>query len=210
MIFTIEGNVGAGKTSILKILESESFMYPHKIYYEPVDEWMKFKLDKDGKSLFEMFYEDRQKYGFVFQMMALHTRYQNMIKAMEEDPHTIVFCERSFLTDYEIFAKLNNEQGNITDMELHVYKTWHSYFVKTLNTRIKGIVYLNTHPSTCKERIQKRNRAGEEDFSEEYLLQLHQKHEEWLKNQTLAPCLHINGNSEELVKSIKSFVESVI
>lgn len=210
MIITFEGNVGAGKTSILKVLEDEKFDFPHKVYYEPVDEWMNFSLEKGGKSLFEMFYEDRQKYGFVFQMMALQSRYQNMLKALEEAPNTVVFCERSFFTDYEIFAKLNNEQGNITDMELHVYKTWHSYFVKVLDTHIKGIVYLNTDPATCKERIKKRNRAGEEDFSEEYLLQLHQKHEEWLKNQTIAPCLHVSGDTDALVKAIRSFVESVI
>ena len=208
MIITFEGNVGAGKTSILKVLEKETFDLPHKVYYEPVEEWMNFSLG--GKSLFEMFYEDRKKYGFVFQMMALQSRYQNMLKAIEEDPNTIVFCERSFFTDYEIFAKLNNEQGNITDMELHVYKTWHSYLVKVLDTHIKGIVYLNTDQETCKERIKKRNRPGEEDFSNDYLVQLHQKHADWLYNQQIAPCLTINGDTDTLIKEIHSFVKLVI
>lgn len=211
MIITFEGNVGAGKTSILNLLEKESFSVPHVVIFEPIEEWMNFNLD-GGKSLFQMFYEDQKKYAFVFQMMALQTRYANMVKAIADNPNTIVLCERSFLTDYEIFAKLNNEEGNISDMELHVYKKWHSFFIDVLNPQIKGIVYLNTPPNICRERITKRNRKGEEDISSAYLDQLHVKHEEWLKNQTLTPCIHIDGldESETFIKSIKIFIESVI
>lgn len=209
MIFTIEGNIGAGKTTLLKLLEDVKFSVPHVVYYEPVDDWMNFRLPGEDKSLFELYYADQKKYAFVFQMMALQTRYENMLRAMKEGENTIVFCERSFLTDYEIFAKINNDEGNISDMELHVYKKWHSYLLDSLNHKIKGIVYLNTDLAVCKERVQKRNRLGEE-LSEDYLSRLHDKHQEWLKNQTLAPCLHINGDTKTIINQIKTFVESLI
>ena len=211
MIFTIEGNIGAGKTTLLEALEKTTFKIPHIVYYEPVDNWMQCRLPglEESKSLFELYYEDRKKYAFVFQMMALQSRYENMLSAMRESPNTIVFCERSFLTDYEIFAKINNEEGNISDMELHVYKKWHSFFLESIDHVIKGIVYLNTDPEVCKERIQKRNRLGEE-LSDEYLFSLHTKHQKWLSNQTLAPCIHVNGEIPDIINQIKTFVESVV
>jgi len=206
-VFTVEGNVGAGKTTLLKQLETATFSRPHVVIYEPVDEWMNFRLEEGDKSLFEMFYEDQKKYAFVFQMMAMQSRYESMQKFMEEHADKIIICERSFLTDCEIFAKLNHREGNISDIELHVYKKWHTFFMKVLKPTIKGIVYLHAEPAVCKERIEKRNRHGEEGFSDLYLEKLHESHEMWLSDQTLAPVERIDASGEIDVAAVVAFIE---
>jgi len=206
MIFTIEGNVGAGKTTLLKQLEEKNTAYT--ILYEPVDEWMNFRSEGSDKSLFELFYEDKKKYGFVFQMMALQSRFENLQKTIEENVGKIIVCERSFLTDCEIFAKLNNTEGNISDVEFHVYKKWHAFFMRILKPDIKGLIYLRVEPEVCKQRIEKRHRLGENAFSDVYLEKLHECHEAWLGDQTVAPTLHVDGNGTADIDSIIEFIES--
>jgi deoxyadenosine/deoxycytidine kinase len=213
MIFTVEGNVGAGKTTILELLEKNPNTF---ISYEPVDDWMGCIPENSDKSLFELFYEDQKKYAFSFQMMALQSRFANLQKAIEENKDKIIICERSFLTDYEVFAKLNNQAGNISNVDLHVYKKWHSFFLNVLKPNIKGIIYLQTSPCVCKERIQKRNRKGEESFQDIYLEKLHTMHEEWLHEQKIAPMIIINGNNNgqdaisNIVNQINEFISNVV
>ena len=221
MIFSIEGNIGAGKTTLLQHFEdnkNDMFSRPHIIVYEPVDDWLNFKLEDSDESLFEMFYKDKPKYAFVFQMMALQSRLQHLTKFMKQHQDEIIFCERSILTDCEIFAKLQHQQGNISDIEFHVYKNWHTYFVNELQPNIKGMIYLRTDPEICKQRIQKRNRIGEHDIEDDYLNHLHQCHETWINSNSVNDkykCLILdnnnNGNSFEInIDKIKTFVNDLI
>ena len=205
-IYTIEGNVGAGKTTFLKSLQ-ETCGSGIVVLFEPVDEWMSFKPKGGDKSIFELFYEDRKKYGFVFQMMALQSRFEFLQKTMEENKDKIIVCERSFLTDCEIFAKLNNDEGNISDVEFAVYKKWHEFFMQVLKPNIKGLVYLRVEPDICKERIIKRSRQGEESFSEDYLRKLHDYHEAWLMGQTY-PVLKVDGSGIPDMNVVLGFISA--
>ena len=206
-IFTIEGNVGAGKTTLLKYFEENNPEY--FVCYEPVEEWINFKLNPGEKSIFELFYEDKKKYAFVFQMMALQSRFENLQKTIEQNKDKIIICERSIFTDYEVFAKLQKQEGNISDIELHVYEKWHAFFMNMLKPDIRGIIYLQTDPTICIERIHKRNRKGEENCSHVYLEHLHTMHENWLQTQKIAPVLTIDGFSKSylLAPAINTFIK---
>ena len=50
VIYTIEGNIGSGKSTLVKSLKK----YCKNVYYldEPVDEWIKIK-DKENKNIIE-------------------------------------------------------------------------------------------------------------------------------------------------------------
>ena len=196
MIFTIEGNVSAGKTTLLEFLAKTKFNIPHIVCYEPVDDWLNFKMDTDEKSLFELFYQDPKKHAFSFQMMALQSRFEHIYKTINENKGKIIICERSFLTDAEIFAKLQYEEGNISDIDYHIYRKWHAFFLNILNPDIRGLIYLNTSPEECMKRISVRNRKGEEDFSKDYMDKLDIKHKNWLYHQEIAPVFEIDGNKD--------------
>ena len=72
MLF-IEGNVGSGKSTFLKLLEKNGY----KIILEPVDEWTQLK-NKDDKNLLENFYADQERYAYTFQSIAFRTRIKNL------------------------------------------------------------------------------------------------------------------------------------
>ena len=61
-IVTIEGNIGAGKTTLINLLK-EKYKNDDRIVFleEPVDTWE--KITQDGKNILELFYENQQKYS---------------------------------------------------------------------------------------------------------------------------------------------------
>lgn len=60
-VFSIEGNIGAGKTTILEQINHPKIF----VLREPVEEWMNLR-DSDGNNILSNFYKDPKKYGFAF------------------------------------------------------------------------------------------------------------------------------------------------
>ena len=76
MIFSVEGNIGSGKSTLIKHLKEQmKEMCGFKIVYleEPVDIWQTIK-DSQGNDIIKRYYEDQKKFAFQFQMMAYITR----------------------------------------------------------------------------------------------------------------------------------------
>jgi deoxyadenosine/deoxycytidine kinase len=179
-LITVEGNIGVGKTTFLEKLEKD---HDVKVIYEPVEEWLKYKDADTGLSIFEMYYNDKTRYSFTFQIMALQTRFENIMQVCRNTTSKYVICERSIFTDFNIFAKLMNEKGEMTDLELAIYKRCHDFMTELCNISIFKYIYLIASPETCIQRIKKRSRAGEENIDINFIQQLHDFHESWLEKE---------------------------
>ena len=59
-IYALEGNIGAGKTTILKLLGKH--FKDVELVEEPVKEWQNL----GGMNLLDSFYSDPQRWGFLF------------------------------------------------------------------------------------------------------------------------------------------------
>ena len=200
-IFTLEGNIGAGKSTLLKQLEHIQLDKKHVILLEPVDTWMSIRPEPDQPSIFEMYYKDPERYGFMFQMLALQTRMEFLYKIIKDHPtDTVVICERCFLTDFEVFAKMLLDDKIINNAEMHVYKQWYNFLLDIIKPSVKGVLYLQVEPDICVERIAKRHRKGEEKIDIDFIKKVHKQHEQWL-NTASYPVLHINGNGETVDKT---------
>lgn len=198
MIISLEGNIGAGKTSLLKQIEDLTFSKNHVVAYEPVDNWMNLRAKEGDKSLFELYYDDKKRFGFAFQIHALQTRFEHIMKLVRDNPEKIIICERCPLTDCEIFAKMLHDQGIISPIEFKVYEALYSFIDSTIKAHIMGILYLCVSPEVCVQRICKRNRTGEDHIDFAYLRSLHQQHETWLHyNEKRCPVCTIDGNGHE-------------
>jgi deoxyadenosine/deoxycytidine kinase len=214
-LFTVEGVVGAGKTSFLNALKKVKFSKPHIVVLEPVDEWMKLRLDgADQPSIFEKFYNDKERYGFMFQLYALYTRIKQIIDVHANNPDAIIICERSYLSDKYIFAQLLREMKLLTNDEHHVYLLWHDMSTR-ISPKLDGVIYLNTDPSTCVSRIIQRQRKGEEKISFDYINNLHRLHEDLAKSVNIPVCMidgNIHSNSTEyeteVIEKVVRFCEN--
>jgi deoxyadenosine/deoxycytidine kinase len=182
-IFTLEGNIGVGKSSLLAILERElgQIQSTDVIFeYEPVDDWLNTHAPGNAKSIFEMYYDDKVRYGFVFQMFAMQTRFEHLSKIIQANPGKIIICERTPITDREIFAKMMHDQGIITSTEFMVYESWYNFITHIIQPRIAGTIYMRAEPSTSIKRIIKRGRIGEGSIEIDYVNNLYKQHEKWL------------------------------
>jgi deoxyguanosine kinase len=220
MIVTVEGNIGSGKTSLLRLCEDLKFDAPHVVVYEQVQDWTKTAVD-GGQSIFDLYYQDKKRYAYVFQTYVLMTRVDHLLQVLKDNPDKVVICERSLLTDLRVFASVLCDTGDLTDVEWMVYRKWHESVCAVFDTPIvSGQMYLRASPDTCHARIQKRHRQGEDQISKAYLTRLHDKHDSWLlgKDNT-TPTVVLYGDKDilndetEQAKTlflIKTFVNSIL
>jgi len=188
-IFTIEGNIGSGKSTLIRLLQKK---YDDIVcILEPVDQWGKIK-DQKGESILSKFYKDQKKYSFSFQMMAYISRLASIKRVIEKNDKKslMIVTERSVYTDKEVFAKMLYDDDKIEDVNYKIYLQWFDEFIKDIP--LAGIIYLKTSPEISLKRIIKRSRKGE-IIPLEYLEKCHKYHEEWLKNKKI---LILNGNLE--------------
>jgi deoxyadenosine/deoxycytidine kinase len=160
IIISIDGNIGAGKTTLINQLK-ERFNSSKNIVFadEPVSEWEKL-------GLLQLFYSDKVKYSFLFQMGAFITRFKILKQLLDTKPKVII-TERSLISDLNIFAQMLTDQAFMNETEFHIYKQFYSEFQPMCNTDY--FIYVSTPVETCIERIKRRNRTGEENIPVDYL-----------------------------------------
>ena len=210
IIISLDGNIGAGKSTLLQEIRNK--LHDVHIVDEPVSQWSALKNAK-GKSLLEHFYEDKNRWSYTFQNCALLTRLKNIQKAVENIDTTIsspqvIITERSVLTDKHVFAEMLYDAGNFDPLEWELYESWFNVFGKKYPVR--AIIYVSTSSGTSKERINTRNRTGEESIDLEYLDALDKQHKKWIKNTNI-PVLTLSTEAdipvEENIERIRLFVD---
>lgn len=187
-IYFLEGNIGSGKSTFLKIISSEIESKNIKnveVIYEPVDIWQ-------GMGLLEKFYQDRERWGYTFQNIAFITK---MMEIDKLDSKKTYIIERSPYTDMNCFAKLCYEDGCMSEMEWNAYNLWFNHYVDKINHEIK-FIDLKTAPNVCMERMRARDRNEEVAVPIEYLESLDKKHHEWLSNKS-DDVIHLDGNGNK-------------
>ena len=220
VIISVEGNIGSGKSSLVKQMKNNLpsclFGKPILFLQEPVDEWGKIK-NSEGTTILEKFYLDKSKWAFSFQMMAYITRLKSirdLIKMNGND--VIIICERSLWTDKNVFAKMLYDGGDINDIEYQIYNKWFDEF--TTEIPLMGIIYLDTDPEICHDRIQKRSRTGEKVIEIQYLETCYKYHNDWIiDDNPSSKILQLNGNggdsnniTDKWVTKIKSYIEKLV
>lgn len=182
--FIVEGNIGAGKSTFLKIIQKHLDV---QVVFEPHEKWQKVI---DGQNLLDKFYKDTARWAYTFQSYAFVTRVMAQEAHAKVNTCGIQVLERSVFSDRYCFAKNAHEQGFISALEWKLYQEWFSWLVDNYVSKPSGFIYLRGEPNVCHERLKKRNRSEEKGVPFDYLNQLHQKHDSWLlKKEAVAPYL---------------------
>jgi deoxyadenosine/deoxycytidine kinase len=217
---SIEGNIGAGKSTLVKILKeilSETSSGNYAFIQEPVDEWLNL-TDSDGKNILDKFYSDQKSWSYKFQMNAFITRLKRLQKSINTYPLSI--CERTVETDRRCFAQQLFEDDNISLLEWKLYDEWFLWL--TSDKRYKnpiGTIYLRVDPDVCLKRINKRDRTEESDIPLDYLKSIHHKHDQWLLNNQSKNVLVLDGNLDfeederrmrYIIRTIKEFLRKTL
>jgi deoxyadenosine/deoxycytidine kinase len=212
LILSLDGNIGAGKSTLLA--EIRKALPDLHVVDEPVGQWTALH-NAAGKNLLELFYEDKKRWAYTFQNCAILTRLKNIQEAVQrldrsvKGPH-IILTERSVLTDKYVFAEMLRDAGDMDPLEWELYDTWFSIFSK--QHPVHGIIYLSTSSATSKDRIQIRNRQGEDRIHLDYLDALDHQHKKWIENTTI-PVLTLSTEPgcsvEENLQAIREFIKGL-
>ena len=173
-VLVIEGNIGAGKSTFLRLLNQHLDIDP---VFEPHDKWQNVG---GGENLLEKFYTDIRRWAYTFQTYAFVTRVLEQEKEVHNCLSGVQVLERSVYSDRYCFAKNCFEMGVMLPLEWQLYRDWFDWLVEGYTTKPTGFIYLKTEPSVCYDRLRKRNRHEEAAVPLDYLRRLNEKHEDWL------------------------------
>ena len=159
----IEGAIGAGKTSLVLQLSKK---YHARSILEVVEE----------NPFLSRFYEDIRGYAFQTQIFFLLSRYDQQIKATQQDLFKhLSFSDYMFAKD-RIFAHLN-----LTGNELTMYEHLYQIMCKDIPAP-HLIVYLRTTTDMLMKRIMLRDRPFERKITYQYMERLNRSYENYFEN----------------------------
>ena len=140
MLIIIEGNIGAGKSTLTHHLGNE---LGAKVFFEPV-ETNPYLAD---------FYKDPKRYALEMQYWLMASRFEMHEKAMEHSRSSgqIVIMDRSLYGD-SVFAKKNWQDGMIDDRGYEAYLQHRKLYISQLHTPEISL-YLDVAPEICHDRI---------------------------------------------------------
>lgn len=181
----IAGNIGAGKTTLVKILSEKLNFTP---FYEPHEE----------NPYLADFYEDMESWSYQSQVYFL-TRRLKIHKELILAEGSVV-QDRSVYEDAEIFARNLYLQGDLSARDYGVYRDLYSILASLLPPP-SLMVYLRASVDTLMQRIAKRGREYEVGISRSYLANLNNLYEDWMNAFDQCPVLIINSDDLNLVSS---------
>lgn len=166
MHIAIVGNIGAGKTTLTKLLANH-------LNWEP-----QFEAVDDNPYL-EDFYGDMKRWAFNLQIYFLNSRFRHIVQLQQKE--TNIIQDRTIYEDAYIFAE------NLYDMGLMSARDFENYsnIFESIVSYIKApdlLIYLRASVPTLVENIQTRGREYEANIRLDYLSKLNAKYEKWIKN----------------------------
>ncbi|KAE8608356.1 hypothetical protein XENTR_v10011479 [Xenopus tropicalis] len=189
-LICVEGNIASGKTSCLDFFSNTADL---EVYKEPVAKWRNVR----GHNPLGLMYQDPNKWGLTLQtyvqltMLDIHTK---------PSISPVKMMERSIYSAKYIFVENLYQSGKMPEVDYAILTEWFEWIVKNTDTSVDLIVYLQTSPETCYQRLKKRCREEERVIPLEYLYAIHNLYEDWLVKQTSfpvpAPVLVIDANKE--------------
>lgn len=177
----VEGPIGVGKTSLVKLLGKE---FNARCIFE----------NPEGNPFLPNFYKDRKKYAFQTQIFFLLNRYNQLKEIAQLDLfNQITICDYLFVKD-RIFAIIN-----LDDHELALYEQ----IFKLLYPQIPNpdlVIFLNAKPEILLQRIRKRNIPYEKEIDLDYLRELSEAYNYYFFHYNHSPLLVIDTSEIDFVK----------
>ena len=165
MMIIVEGNIGAGKSTLTKALAAR---LGARAFYEPVE----------SNPYLEKYYQDPKKYALAMQFYLMSVRYEMHVEGIEHiwRTGTPAIFDRSIYGD-AVFAKRNWLDGKMSDLDFENYNKMRRVMYKSLMVPHITLFLKNT-PEKTLENINARNRNCEASIPLEYLKGLHDLYRE--------------------------------
>ncbi|MDT8346540.1 MAG: deoxynucleoside kinase [Flavobacteriaceae bacterium] len=166
MHIAVAGNIGAGKTSLTKLLAKH---YKWKPQLEEVIE----------NPYLEDFYAQMSRWSFNLQVYFLKSRFNQIINIRQGKKDVIQ--DRTIYEDAYIFAPNLHAMGLMSNRDFENYKG----LFDLMESMVQGpdlLIYLRGTVPALVNQIQRRGRDFESSISIDYLSRLNERYEAWIEN----------------------------
>ncbi len=187
----IEGNIGAGKTSLTKLI-AEDFN-------------AKMVLERFADNPFlPKFYEDHERYAFPLEMSFLADRYQQL----SDDLAQFDLFKNFIVSDYYIFKSLIFAQVTLQNDEYFLYRKMFDIMYKEIS---KPDLYIYLYQSTPRliENIKLRGRDYEQNIAPEYLDKIHKGYANFIKTEEKLQTVIIDVSDKDFVNNPEDYKEII-
>ncbi len=184
----ISGNIGVGKTTLAEKLAKK---YNWKILLEEVD----------NNPYLDDFYKSMKNWSFHLQIFFLNSRFKQ-IQNISKTNSTII-QDRSIYEDYEVFTKNLFDSGILLKREFENYKRLYNTILEYVKVPDLLIYIRNKNINNIVNNIKKRNRKFEKNINTEYLKNLNNYYENWIKHYSNKNLLIIDVTNKDFIKNSK-------
>ncbi len=183
MHVAIAGNIGAGKTTLTKLLAKH---YKWKPHYETVEE----------NPYLDDFYGEMERWSFNLQIYFLNSRFRQILQIHESGKNIIQ--DRTIYEDAHIFAPNLHAMGLMTNRDFSNYSSLFELMEKLVSPP-DLLIYLRANIQTLVGQIHKRGRDYENTISIDYLSRLNERYEAWITTYTKGQLLIIDVDNLDFV-----------
>jgi deoxyguanosine kinase len=164
---TIEGNIGAGKTTLAHMLARH---FNARLILEEFAD----------NPFLPKFYENPQQYAFPLELFFMAERY----KQLKELIHTNDLFQSVTITDYLFTKCLLFAKINLPEEEYRLYQKLFEIIHQQL-VQPDLLIYLHAPVSKLQQNIKKRNRSYEQSIPDEYLLNIQDTYTHYIKQHNV-------------------------
>ena len=183
----IEGNIGAGKTSLACKIAEE---YNAHLILEQFED----------NSFLPKFYKDQDRYAFPLELSFLAERYQQL----KDQLGTTDLFKSFIISDYLINKSLIFSRKTLQPDEFMLYQKLFDIINQSL-VKPELLVYLYANVDHLQTNIKKRGRSYEQEIKNEYLEQIQESYFDFIKQQSQIPVLIIDTNQLDFVNNEKDY-----
>ena len=184
----IEGNIGAGKTTLTNKI-AEDFN-------------AKTVLERFAENPFlPKFYKDQARFAFPLEMSFLADRYQQLT----DDLAQFDLFKDFLIADYHIFKSLIFAKVTLAEDEFRLYKNLFDIIYKEM-PKPDLYIYLYQNTARLLQNIKLRGRSYEQDIPAAYLDKINLGYLDYIKSQTTLNVLVIDVSDKDFVKNQADYV----
>jgi deoxyguanosine kinase len=181
---TIEGNIGAGKTTLANLLSKH---FNARLILEEFAE----------NPFLPKFYQNPDQYAFPLELFFMAERYKQLKELLQtNDLFQHITVSDYLFTKCLLFAKVN-----LPEEEFRLYQK----LFDIINPQIIQpdlLIYLHSPVAKLQENIKKRNRSFEQDIPNDYLYTLQETYTQYIKQHNIKT-LFIDASNADFIGNPK-------
>ena len=183
---TIEGNIGAGKTTLAHLLSRH---YNARLVLEEFAD----------NPFLPKFYENPKLYAFPLELFFMAERYKQLKELIQQrDMFQSLTISDYLFTKCLLFAKVN-----LPDDEFHLYQRLFEIIHQQL-IQPDILIYLHAPVTKLQANIKKRNRSYEQNIADDYLFNIQETYTNYIKHHNIKT-IFIDASNADFLSNEKHF-----